>query len=201
MLDGVFGCSGCRCRFPVVAGVGDLRASPRAGPHPSQEGESPAVPDREEVIRLAALLAVSGGPGHLAVVGELVPWVAALAELIGEIEVVGLARWAGPMLAMPDRPGVSYLAASAGLPFRKRSLRGIALTGKEEKGLLEQAVEVGIPGARIVSLRPRPEDADELRRAGADILIEEQAALVGVIPSPEGRRSSGVALPVIPARR
>ena len=201
MLDGVFGCSGCRDRFPVVAGVGDLRASPRARSQPSQEGESPAVADQGEVIRLAALLGVSGGPGHLAVVGELVPLAAPLAELIDEIEVVGVERWVGPALPSSDRPGVSYLTASAGLPFRRRSLRGIALTGKEETGLLEEAVQVGIPGARIVSLRPRPEDADELRRAGADILIEEQTALVGVIPLSGGRRSTGLALPVIPDRR
>lgn len=198
VLEGRLGCPNCRDHFPVVDGFGDLRAPPRtaldeAAGSAVGEGREGA-PTREETVRLAALLGVAEGPGHLALLGDAVRFAEALADLLDGVEVValgpGLRRWL-------ERTGVSRLVARPGLPFFSGSLRGVALGG--EGPMLAEAVRVTAPTGRVVVLDAAPGTRAELEDAGLAVLLDEGGVVVGTRAAggrgPSGR---GVALPVFP---
>jgi len=147
LLEGELGCPNCRESYPVREGFADLRPPPRSSLSPLPVLPDP--PDEEETTRLAALLGVARGPGHLVLVGEPARHARQLASLVEDVEVVavndGLRGW-------KEEPGVSRVTAGSLLPFRSRRIRGVAVAGaRGEEGLGEAARVVG-PGSRLVVL-------------------------------------------------
>lgn len=204
VLDGALGCPNCRDRFPVTDGFGDLRPPPRSplpepSPAPAAAGKaagSPMVEPEEEVVRLAALLGVARGPGHLLLVGRRARRAAELADLLEDVEIVALHP---ELAAESERSGVSRIAAGPGLPFFDRSLRGVALHGGTEADLLEESLRVVGAGGRVVVEEAGPGVEAVLEEAGFQILLRESGVVVGLRAGPRRPDAGGgVALPVFP---
>lgn len=173
VIQGVLGCSNCRERYPVEGGFGDLRPSPRP---PFPDGEPDLSDDPEGAMKVAALLGVREGPGLLLLTGDSVRHAERLAAMVEGIEVVA----AHPALrARPEAGGVSRLALGERFAFLSGSVRGAVLQGGEASAFLGEAMRILSPGARLVLLDP-PETAKErLEKAGFDLLLEAETALVG----------------------
>ena len=121
--------------------------------------------------RLQALLGVAEGPGQVAVVGPAAVHASALARRAPELEVVAVS----PALAGADEaPGVSRLAARPGLPFFPRTFRGVVLSGEASQRLLDEAVRVAAPGARVVVLDAGEEVRARLEGAGVTPLLDDR---------------------------
>lgn len=193
VFEGRLGCANCREAFPVSAGFGDLRPSPR---EPLGEPPPPPDPPSEEAdVRVAALLGVTEGPGHLALLGRAAAHAAGLADMLEDVELVGV----GPLLrGAPERDGVSRLLAESRLPFYSRSLRAVALEGST-RGLLGEAARVTAPGGRVVVLDADPSAREALEAEGMTVVLDGEGVLVALRPSAgKGRRGTGVPLPVFP---
>ncbi|HUH12169.1 MAG TPA: hypothetical protein VMK65_03630 [Longimicrobiales bacterium] len=183
--SGSLGCANCRERYPIVAGVADLR--PPAAPSdsaagPDQPASGAAAPprstcDAEAALRLAALLDLTDGGGVVLLVGPAGRLAARVAAHLAPGEVVVAA---GDVAEM-DGGGVSRVALpDARLPFASRSLRGAVLAGPAAGRLLEEAARVVAPMRRLV-LEEAPASARErLARAGLEILAEEEGTLVAL---------------------
>lgn len=178
VLDGGLGCPNCRDRYPIEGGFADLRPAPRsAGP----EGGNPVGPlapdDPEAALRLAAFLGVERGPGLLLLHGPSAGHAERVAAMVADIEVLA----AHPDLAdVPQAPGVSRIRAGHRLPLQSASLRGVLLESGRGSRLLDEAVRTLAPGARLVLLRPGADAARKVEAAGLELLLEADAAVVGV---------------------
>lgn len=177
-------------------GFGDLRAPPRTpledpraeageeGRGGGSASESEALPggatpdgaDAEEAIRLGALLGVTRGPAHLALVGPLARHAPDLAERLEEVEVVAVSE-AGA--GREERAGVSRIVARPGLPFFDGTLRGVALHGGEDAALVEEAMRVVSPGSRVVVTDAGDDSASLMEAAGLTVLVDEAGVVVG----------------------
>lgn len=174
VLEGLLGCPNCREKYPVRGGFGDLRAPPRT-PLEHEDASELDEADGEGTVRLAALLGVARGPGHLLLVGAPAGHAEGLAEMLEEVEVVGV----HPGLHERDEiPGVSRIAAHAGLPFYDRMVQGVALDGVAAEVMLEEAARVVTPGGRLVVLEPSPSVRDRLGRGGLTPVLDEEGVVV-----------------------
>lgn len=174
VLEGLLGCPNCREKYPVRGGFGDLRAPPRT-PLEHEDASELDEADGEGTARLAALLGVARGPGHLLLVGALAGQAEGLAELLEEVEVVGV----HPGLHDRDEiDGVSRIAAHAGLPFYDRMVQGVALDGVAAEVMLDEAARVVTPGGRLVVLEPSPPLRDRLGRGGLTPILDEEDVVV-----------------------
>ncbi|HEX8432451.1 MAG TPA: hypothetical protein VF625_14270 [Longimicrobium sp.] len=166
VVAGRLGCANCREMYPVENGVADLRLA--AGEPDGAPSSDPDAP-----LRLAALMGLAEVRGTVLLAGpgaELAPEVAALVE---GVEVVAFAG------TVPDGPiaeGVSRVVGGPRLPFRAGMMRAAALTGGA--ALLDEAVRVLAPGARIVVEPAEAGTADRLRALGAEVLLEQDATVV-----------------------
>lgn len=194
VLDGLLGCANCRERYPITGGYGELApglpgrvavaqeskpeqpaaggATPPAGPAPAK---SRAGDSDEPMMRLAALLGVTDGPGFVLLVGAPAAHAAALADMVPGLEVVAAADEAR---AWQERAGVSRIGVAGRLPFYNRQLRGIALTGTGRGELLEEAVRALGPLARLVLLDAPPDAAESVRALGLTVLAQQGDTLV-----------------------
>jgi uncharacterized protein YbaR (Trm112 family) len=175
VLEGRLGCPNCREQYPVRGGALDVHTAAGdadAPPSPGNAGEG----DAEAAVRLAALLGLADARGTVLVAGPGISLAHAVSELVQEVEVAALAP------AWPDgeeRPGVSRIAGGAGrLPFRDRTLRGVALTGGAGEARLAEAVRVLQPGARIVVERAAPGTAERLAALGAQVMLDQEGTVV-----------------------
>lgn len=171
--QGALGCANCRNQYPIRDGEADLRLNPTAESHTHAAS---ALPAEEEVLRTAALLGVAGGGGVLLLAGtggaKLAPGIAAL---VPEVEIA----LALPYLSPKAAPGTfSRVVAEGVLPFRDRTLRGVALLGDWPAPWLSEAVRTLLPGGRVVVSSAAPEVTAELRALGAQILLDEQRVVV-----------------------
>ncbi len=146
VLEGHLGCANCREHYPVVGGFGDLRPPPRP-PLPEGEPGGGTEDDPEGALRTAAFLGVTRGPGFLLLAGGPVRHATRLVGMIPEIEVLALSS---RLREADEEPGVSRFVAGTPLPFRERSIRGVALGGEEGTVLLDDAIRVLVPGGRLV---------------------------------------------------
>lgn len=174
VLEGLLGCPNCREKYPVRGGFGDLRAPPRT---PLEHEDAPALdePDPEGTVRLAALLGVARGPGHVLLVGAPAGHAEALAEMLEEVEVVAV--HAG-LHGRGEVAAVSRIAARPGLPFYDRMIRGAALDGAAAGAMLDEAVRVVGPGGRVVVREPSPEVRERLAGAGLSPVLDEDGTVV-----------------------
>lgn len=136
ILEGSLGCSNCRDRFPIRAGVADLRPPPRGDLTGSKHAEPPTSPSPLEV---AALLGVTEGPGNLALLGRMAAHAEAVAGLVPGVEVVAITRGLG---GEEETEGVSRFVAGSRLPLQARGLRGVALFGDEGLGRAGEVARV-----------------------------------------------------------
>jgi hypothetical protein len=176
VLEGTLGCSRCHERYSVAGGFADLRTG--AGPGGGADTEPAPLRreagDRDEAIRLAALMGVAEGPGYVAILGAGAVHAPVVATLIEGLEVIAvdarLAEW-------PEEQGVSRLAVDGVLPLRSYSLRGVALTGMVES-LLEEAARVLSHQGRLM-IDPAPAEAEaRLERLGLKVAAREGKVLV-----------------------
>lgn len=199
--SGVLGCSNCRERYPVEAGVADLRvgAGTGLGPGASSEADGGAGDESEyvgeggdPVVRLAGLMGLGEARGTVLVAGPASAHAAALSHLVEGVEVVSVgavpagtsgAGWTPDAGEEPDDASaggsVSRLLVTTALPFRSGSLRGVALTGRRASLLEEGARVLGREGRLMVD--PAPADARErLDAVGLTVVAEEGDVVVAV---------------------
>jgi uncharacterized protein YbaR (Trm112 family) len=173
VLEGSLGCSNCRERFPIRAGVADLRPPPRGDLAGSKHLEPPTSPSPLEV---AALLGVTEGPGNLALVGRMAAHAEAVAGLVPGVEVVAIAR--GLESEEGETEGVSRFVAGSRLPLQSRSLRGVALFGNEGLGRAAELVRVVARFGRVVVWGDVEGWGEALEAEGLEVLVSENEALV-----------------------
>ena len=162
---GWLACPNCRERYPIRAGVADLRQG--------AEAEWGAAPAEAAVQRLVALAGVTTGPGYLLVAGPGAAHAAAIAGWVPDVELV-------TVVAEPASDGDRHnrLASVEALPFRSEVMAGVVLTGGAADALLEEGARVLMLIGRLV-LQPVPERAAErLAAAGLRVLAEDGATLV-----------------------
>ena len=172
VLAGALGCSNCRDRFPIEDGFADLRPPPRT---PLPDAPPPAECPPEATTRLAALLGVVRGPGHVGLVGHLVAHAGPLADLITDVEVVAVDAAAR---AATERDGVSRLVSGPELPFHPWTFRALALPGLAAS-IADVANLVG-RGGRLVVERPEPGATEEAERLGYRVLAHDADWLVAL---------------------
>ncbi|NLG61662.1 MAG: Trm112 family protein [Candidatus Cloacimonetes bacterium] len=168
VLSGRLGCANCREQYAVEDGFGVLG---------SGWSSEPRQPDDEAVVRMAALLGITEGPGFVLLVGDAAVHAEALAGLVPNLEVIAASDTAA---AWQERAGVSRIGIGRNLPFPARSLRGVVLTGDAASELLEQSARSLAPMARLV-LEDAPEDAAQrLETEGLRILAQQGDTVVAV---------------------
>ena len=175
VLEGELGCPNCRERYPVRDGFGDLRAPPRTALEPPAGPPKPEDPDR--TLRVAALLGVSEGPGHLVLVGSVARHAGALHDAIDDVEVVGVDP---DLRAWPETEGVSRIAARPRLPFFSGRIRGVALEGTGTAEFLDEAVRVVGPRGRVAVLDAPGGTRERLEEHGLEVVLDDQGAVAAV---------------------
>lgn len=198
--EGSLGCPNCRDRFPITRGFADLRAPPRTplpeagdagrpvssdenagrrtvGPGEDEVGERGDGGPEEEgpAVRVAAMLGVAEGPGHLALVGGVARLAARIADLVEGVEVLAVSPGARHGA---EREGVSRMVATPGLPFRDRSLRGVALGPDAVEDFLDGATRVVMRGGRVAALDPPAGTRERLEERGLSVVLDDPAGVV-----------------------
>ncbi|MDT8367594.1 MAG: Trm112 family protein [Longimicrobiales bacterium] len=174
---GVLGCPNCREAYPIEGGVGDLRPRPR---DPLPERATRASVDEGAGEILQALLGLGGDltltPGVAQVVltegvAEEAPALSARLDAI-EVVVVGARGRPG------GGAGWSTIVTTGALPFREAALRGVVLHGSEVDQWISEAARVVAPRSRIVVLAPGAGVGARLRRAGLELRLDAEEAVV-----------------------
>jgi uncharacterized protein YbaR (Trm112 family) len=176
VIDGQLGCANCREEYPIRERVADLRTRRTEGSEPP-----PPLPssDAERGYRMAALLGVTGPSGPIVVDSADLRLVEEVQRHLPDANVLGVSRGL-PREGAGDSMG--WLLCDETLPFRSRSLGGVALASGDPISLLEEALRTLGRGARVV-IDPAPSGvADELLELGAEVLLQE--AMVAVASDP-----------------
>jgi uncharacterized protein YbaR (Trm112 family) len=165
--EGTLGCANCREKYPIHDGVGLFDSAGAAPPPP------PPPPAAEEAVRLAALMGLTEGAGHVLLAGDAAAGAAAVAGLVAGVEVVAVSA-----AAVPAAPGVSRLRAGARLPLASACVAGAALTGAAVEAWLEEAARVLSATGRLV-LDPAPTAvAERLAAAGLGVVLQEGSTVI-----------------------
>lgn len=179
--EGVLGCANCRERYPVRAGVADLRrgagASFAAGAPPALAVSPPPADAAEEAYRVAALLGLGEGRGRVLLAGVAPEIATALAALVPELEVA----LAVPAPEAAERAGAAIGAVAAdGLPpFQAGSMRGVAISGAWTNGAgLAAAAACLAPGGRLVVVDAPAGTGGALEVLGLRTLLEQDGFAV-----------------------
>jgi uncharacterized protein YbaR (Trm112 family) len=173
VIEGRLGCPNCRESYPIAKGVADLR-------HPL----APALPvlgalrpDPERAFRTAALMGVTEANATVLVIAPTLELPASISELLPAVHLVATS----PLSALPPAPEtevVSLTTAGERLPFRDRSMRGVALLGVLSPHLLEEAARVLATEGRLV-IEPAPEEVSAvLTEAGFQVYLEQGGVVV-----------------------
>lgn len=169
MREGWLGCANCREQFPIRAGLADLRAgAPLAATEPAA---APALEER--AYRVAALLAVGHGPGHVLLLGASDRLADEVDRLLPNAQVVvgGSDESAGGSTGRRVRLGTR-------LPFRSASFRGVAVVDAWSDALAPEAARVLARASHLV-VDPAPAGtAAALRSAGLELLLEQEGVAV-----------------------
>ncbi|MGE0160325.1 MAG: hypothetical protein AB7T31_13025 [Gemmatimonadales bacterium] len=172
--EGVLGCANCRDAFPVVGGLGDLRAPPREPLGRGLAGE-PGGAAEGEAARLLGMLGVLGGPGTVALVGEPARVAADVARALPEIQVAAidadLVRW-------PEGERVSRLVTAPGLPFFGGTLRAVAIDGRLGPSWLAEAARVIAHRGRVVVTHAPTDAGGALENVGLHVIASDAESVV-----------------------
>jgi uncharacterized protein YbaR (Trm112 family) len=167
VLEGVLGCSNCREKYPVRAGVVDFGAPPQ---------ELEPSDDDAAAERLAAMLGVARGPAFLLLAGPAAAHASALARILDDVEVLTI----GVAARSDDPPGVNRIYARAPLPLASGKVAGAAVTGAASESLLEEGARTVAPLGRLI-IDPVPQDAEaRLLPQGLAIVVQERDTAVAV---------------------
>jgi len=182
VLEGRLGCPNCREQYPVSGGVLDARLAADRSPATADDAggaiDAADPGDAEAAMRLAALLELAGARGTVLVAGPGAALAPGIALLVPDLEVVALT--AGPTAGRGERLGVSRVVSRGALPFRSRTLRGVALTGADDAALAE-GVRVLQPGARLVVERAPAGTAERLGELGARVVLDQEGTVVAAV--------------------
>lgn len=169
VVEGWLGCANCRDRYPILAGVPDLRLE--AG----TADWAPASGDAERALRFAALLGVGHAMGTVLVYGADAGLLAGIAQLLPNARIVG----AGPRLIEGAfDAGVDTLRVDRRLPLHTGSLRGAAFAAPPTDDLLDDALRALAPGAHLLIDPVSPEIIARLASKGAELLLHQDGAAV-----------------------
>lgn len=182
VLSGALGCPNCQRHYPVTAGFVDLRKTreedePKEGEASKGKTGEDAELDREEAIRLAALLGLTEGMAqYLLILGPAVRHAPAIAALGEGIEILV----ADPTVRdWEEEAGISRLGLDDNLPIYQMGIRG-AVISAGEAGLLSEVARVLVPGGRVV-IEPVPDGIEtKLEEAGLEEMVREGETLVAV---------------------
>lgn len=176
VIEGAMGCPNCRDRYPVRAGLGDLRPQPRAElPEPAPPGSDVAI-DADRVAAVAAAMGLGVGGGN----ALLLPGAAALARplsrTLGEMEFVV----ADPdARAWPEETGISRVIPGPVLPFFDGTVRGVAVAARAlDAPLASEVARVLAHRHRLVVLDPDDSVASLLQGVGLAEHTEAPGLLV-----------------------
>jgi uncharacterized protein YbaR (Trm112 family) len=204
VVEGALGCANCREKYAIRQGIvefpsaaeqhatlpprgadadgADARAEASAMPPAGErQPDGAAQPERDDALRLAALLGVTAGPGYVLLAGGAATHAQSIADMVGDVEVV-TAAWPVEAATLPVAPGanVSRLAVGAPLPLADARFAGVALAGAAADELLEEGARVLSPLGRLV-VEPAPADAaDRLAAVGFKVLVQEGRTLIAV---------------------
>jgi uncharacterized protein YbaR (Trm112 family) len=169
--EGRLGCANCREEYPVTNGVADLRLG---GSEIGPAGDP--VPGGERAFRVAALLGAPEHPGAVLLVGGSPELVAEVDALLPGASVIAAATDA-------EAEGVSRVRLGGALPFRRGSLRGVALLCGAGLELLADIDRALTPGGRVVVDPAPPGTAQALEKRGFSLLLEQEGVVVASAPS------------------
>jgi uncharacterized protein YbaR (Trm112 family) len=183
--EGSLGCANCRDRYPIRGGVVDFRGGATGAPARAEAGPPVAGGDpgndetvgdvAEAAYRVAALLGLGDEPSAALLAGHPAGVVAAVARLLPDSRIVGVATEDADL---PEGPSWIVRRPGAGLPFRDGSLRGVAIADPEAGPLVREGTRVLAGGGRIV-LDPAPDGSpDRLRADGLEVLLEQDGVVV-----------------------
>lgn len=178
VMEGWLGCANCRQEYPVIGGVADLRLAGGA----ADAGAGPRVEradDAELAFRIAALLGVTDRGPPVLVHGAAPAFVSAVQSVVPDAGVVGLSR---EPVEGGKGVGMGWLLAGGDLPFRDRSLGGVALLGGGDAPPVEDALRCLARGARLVLDPATSEGVERLAAAGAEILLQQDGVAVAFDP-------------------
>lgn len=196
VLEGRLGCPNCREQYPITGGAVNARlssersasaasapasdapvadASAASGESSAASDESPGAGDAEAAVRLAALLGLADARGTVLVAGPGAALADSVSALVPEVEVVAITATPD---ASGERAGVSRIAAGAALPFRSRTLRGVALTGGADEAALGEALRLLQAGARLVVQGAAAGTAERIAGLGAQVMLDQEGTVV-----------------------
>jgi uncharacterized protein YbaR (Trm112 family) len=146
VLRGVLGCPVCQREYPIREGVVHFWEGTAASPEPPAGGAVNAG-------AIAAFLGLEGPGGYVGLIGEAAGLAPALGAHLPGIHLVAVNPPGGITLDQ----SISLLL-SPGIPFKRKSLRGIVL-GRPfgaEAGWAAGALQAVLPGLRAVGHGPTP---------------------------------------------
>ena len=180
VAEGALGCSNCRTMYPIEAGVAYLKTQGGA-----EVGiAAPASPDDERALRIAALLGVTQPNAMVLIVAAGWTVAADVAATVPDIHVVGAAGAGAEDAGSPGGGVLSRIVTGRSLPLRTGSLRGLAIVGVEAGDLVEEAIRVLAPGARIVVDGAPAGLSSLLSGGGFEVHLEQDGV---VVASPRSR--------------
>lgn len=184
--EGSLGCANCRTSYPVRGGVADLRWPPEPAPSSSTGGAAqtttPPDDDEERPFRLAALLGVTEPGPPLLISGQAPGFVRAVQGHVPDAGVVGIGTTPPDDADQAGSVGMGWVVHAERLPFRDRSISGVALTGGATLSTLVEALRCLRRGARLV-IDPAPEGIAELvTSAGGELLLQQGSVAVAFNP-------------------
>jgi hypothetical protein len=136
-------------------------------------------PDPERGYRLAALLGVTGPAGPVLVVTRDPGLVEEVQRHLPDAGVLGVSRQAP---AEGAAVGMGWLLTDGALPFRDRTLGGIALGPGDPHPASSEVLRTLSRGGRVV-VDPAPSGtAEALAQEGAEILLEQGQVTVASVP-------------------
>jgi hypothetical protein len=180
IFKGEFGCSSCESRFPVRGGFGDLRV-PDTAPAPPEAPErttsgAGAETDPEAAVQLAALLAITSGPGMVLIRGHRTKSAQALAELVPDLEVVAAHE---SQVGQPEVLGVSRMTIGTPMPFRSLGFQGVVLTDGAAPEEVLEGMRITAPMGRVVAFHASEAEKDLMEEGGFRIVLWQDGVLVG----------------------
>jgi uncharacterized protein YbaR (Trm112 family) len=162
VVSGIIACPDCRAEYPIEDGVVQFGADPLLGRNSrSDDITVEDIPD-PEIIR--ALLSLEIGGGYLVLLGSVTRLSDPLANLICEIQFIGV----NPPPDVGESTELSLLRSPGTIPLRSGTARGIVV-GQEYAGepWLAEAGRVLMSGQRMVVVG-EPVSMDGVSQLAAD---------------------------------